>query len=290
MGYAGFVSCVIGVFGKDMRKWKNLRNREIFNMRHLAPNIYLFTVFIIGSITSASANEPPVDPIKTIGPAMIRVAEAKNNLLNALAAAENVGDIPKIGEVIDQVAEAMTAAATEAEKWDALTAIQKRELQAIGERREYELFQDRSMESAIEKIPADIQPKVITLLESRREQMTTIEKIHDKVFAINERKQSHSFQAHSLALEQLFFANISFGNETDPRNDPLQFVVVSVEVVNPAEQSSLILYRQEVEWKGQAPDEESLKPWIKWNPNERKVVFILPENRFEYVLPKVDKP
>jgi len=252
--------------------------------------IHLPAVFIIGWMTSASANEPPGDPIKAIGPAMIRTAEAKNDFLNALAAAKNDGDIPKIAAAIDQVAKAMAAVAAEAEKVEHLTGIQKRELQAIGERREYELFQDRSMDSAMEKIPADTLPKVIALLESRKEQMAAVEEIHDEVLAINERKESHTFQARWLALERPFGASISFGNATDALNDPLQFVVVSVEAVNPAEQSSLILYRQEAEWKGPAPDAEALKPWIKWDPKERTVRFILPESRFEYRLPQVAKP
>ncbi len=252
--------------------------------------ISLIAPLILGLMGVLSANETPIDPIKTIGPAMIRAAEAKNSFLDALETAKNEGDIAKIAVSIDQIAEAMTVIAAEAGKAKPLTSVQKRELRAIGERREYELFQDRSMESAMEKIPADFQPKVIALLESRKEQMAAIEEVHDRALATKDRESSHSAQALWLLLEPPFQAAISFGNATDALKDPLQFVTVTVTALNQADQSSLILYEQEADWRGPAPDAETLKSWIKWDEKERKVEFVLPGARFEYRLPQVAKP
>ncbi len=242
-----------------------------------------FAILVAGVVSA----EQETEKVKALKPHVLKIVEAKGELLKVMASLKKEEDIPKFTQGVVAIKESMATCIAETKKAGKLTPQEMNELAGIESRREYELYPDQDFTTEMPKIPKELHPSIGKVMELHMEDLSNMEDTLFELMSVKTDGRSYRAQSIAVPLEFPIHAEISFGNTTGESNDQPTFVETSV-TIHKASGTS-ILYQQDEPWNGSIPDEKTLKTWITYDKDKRVVTFKLPKNTFNYALPKKRK-
>lgn len=211
--------------------------------------------------------------------------EWQAKLITALPVTTDDKGLKDLVLLAGKAAEGMSAAVNALRELK-LSEKERRQLYSVASTRQYELYGNRDMSTALRSALPAMQPRIMQVFQPYLPAFIEADRIFTDILVRGYSGQgwqrvSHTFDAVFQA------AVVTVHRDVDTKTAPyaIVFTVRAEQPNDPEQLDSMTLFEYFVPWKGANPTKEELEKWISYDREQRIVTFNCPRGTTSYKLP-----